>query len=531
MRESTAPLAPAARFRKTQFKNRSEFRGTKFAGHAEFVRTVFVGNARFDEAEFLAEANFEGAEFEGTGGLVKTRFSGAAKFDKVHFGSDARFGEAEFKGPAGFEETAFSGKSSFRMARFGGETRFDGADFESDARFTEAQFAAAAHFRKASFGSIAEFQKAAFAKQADFTLARFDGEVDFGGAAFAGPADFSQSQFKGHSSFTQAVFRDGAVFYQTVFKARASFRNAEFGGPAAFEALQSRASFGLAGSRFAQVPSFQEASFAQAPNLDYMVIDEPFRIFPGREEGARDPRPWLLRGMKACGRSDISARYRRLRQFASDNKDHEREREFFAQELRARRFFLDKPFGSGLGRFWFGWLYGGLSDFGRSFGRPMLTWALSIPVFALAYLAVRRGDYFASAPQRATAVAEAPLLPPWPQEANVHAVLDWMSAALHWIGASIQHLFSSGGCIAGESGATAEALFLSLKNAFFFLGWESQDAARRVYACLYGFDAGAGEQALRVPLAVSTMAIVQNIISAFLLFLVLIAFRNLLRTR
>ena len=36
---------------------------------------------------------------------------------------------------------------------------------------------------------------------------------------------------------------------------------------------------------------------------------------------------------------------------------------------------------------------------------------------------------------------------------------------------------------------------------------------------------------LRVPLAVSTLAIAQNITSAFLLFLVLIAFRNLLRTR
>jgi hypothetical protein len=113
----------------------------------------------------------------------------------------------------------------------------------------------------------------------------------------------------------------------------------------------------------------------------------------------------------------------------------------------------------------------------------------------------------------------------------VQAVLDWLGAVSLWFMAQVKQLFSSGACVAGDTSAMAEAFFLSLKNSFFFLGWESQDAARRVYACLYGFDASAGSQALRVPLAVSSTAIAQNIISAVLLFLVLIAFRNLLKTR
>lgn len=530
LRTSTGPLAPAARFQKTQFKSRAEFRGSRFTGHAEFVRAQFAANARFDEIEFLADANFEGAAFEGTAGLVKARFHGAAKFDKVRFDADARFGEAQFKGPAGFEETSFGGKSSFRMAAFGGETRFDSADFETDTRFTEAQFAAPAHFRKTSFDGIAEFQKIAFAGPVEFASAYFAGEADFAGARFAGDADFTGARFKSCANFSESQFQGGVNFFQASFKGRASFRSADFAESAGFEALESRGAFVLSGSRFAQVPNFQEATLREAPSLDDIAVADPMRIFPKRSAATRrDPRPFFLRTMKACGGGDISARYRRLKQFAALTSDTEREREFFAQELRARRFFFDKPFGRGFGRFWFGWLYGGVSDFGRSFGRPLLAWTMSVPLFALAYLTAR-GDGGAQ-PAVAPVPSHGPALPAFPQEASAQTVLDWLTAALLWAMAKIKLAFNSGACVAGDSSATAEAFFLSVKNSFFFLGWESQDAARRVYSCLYGYDPATGTDAVRIPLAVSSTAIAQNIVSALLLFLVLIAFRNLLKTR
>jgi hypothetical protein len=76
-------------------------------------------------------------------------------------------------------------------------------------------------------------------------------------------------------------------------------------------------------------------------------------------------------------------------------------------------------------------------------------------------------------------------------------------------------------------------MFLSLKNSLFFLGWESPDAARRVYGCLYGFEpwSGAGERLVRVPLSVSTAAIVENALGLTLILLCLFAVRNLLRAR
>ena len=530
LRPSTGPLSPAARFRKTQFASRAEFRGGRFAGHAEFTRARFGGNARFDEAEFLGDASFEGASFEGTAGLVKARFSGGANFDKAHFASDARLGETEFKGPARFEGASFGGKASFRMVRFGAEACFDDAGFEADARFSEAQFADAARLRKVSFEEAADFQKAVFAKTAELTGCCFEEEADFSGATFTGAADFSDCRFKSGASFTDAAFLSDAGFAQAGFKGRAGFRAARFAGRARFEAVQSRGPFVLAGCRFAEVPCFQEASFRESPRLDDIAIADPMRYFPRRPAGERDPRPFFLRAMKVVGASDIAARYRRLRQFAAEAKDYEREQHFFAQELRARRFVLDKPFGRGFGRFWFGWLYGGLSDFGRSFGRPLFVWAMTVPLFALVYLATRRSIIDAGVPGLA-ATGTPPSPPNWPAQPDLMAVMDWSRRALDWLWQTITHHFASGGCIVGDSKATAEAFFLSLKNSFFFLGWESQDAARRVYSCLYGLEDAASSQGLRVPLVVSSAAIVQNLVSAALLFLIFLALRNLLKAR
>jgi hypothetical protein len=388
----------------------------------------------------------------------------------------------------------------------------------------------AAHFRKTVFGANGDFQKAIFSKAADFVSCRFGGDADFGSASFAREADFTDARFRNSASFSDTAFRSAARFNQAGFKGRASFRRANFADKADFAAIQSRAAFVLTSSRFAQAPSFREASFRETPSLDGVAIADPMRFVPDLAGGGEShSRPVLLRGMKVCGNSDLCSRYRRLRQFAADAKDVEREREFFAQEVRCRRFWVDKPFGEGMGRFWFGWLYGGLSNFGRSFGRPLMAWVASIPLFALIYLAERHNSYLAGAP--AAVVSEAPIFPAWPREASAQSLSHWFGSALDWLSRSLVNLFQGGGCISGESGATGEAFFLSLKNALFFIGWESEDAARRVYSCLYGFESSAGEPVLRVPLIVSSTAILQNLLSAFLIFLTILALRNVLKSR
>jgi hypothetical protein len=214
---------------------------------------------------------------------------------------------------------------------------------------------------------------------------------------------------------------------------------------------------------------------------------------------------------------------------AAATKDYEREREFYAQELRCRRFWHDTPFREGLTRFWIGWFYGGVSDYGRSLIRPIMLWVASIFVFTLIYLGQRHASYFASAP--GPIASGAPVFPSWPAHPSFASVFSWVGSTLWWLVLSIFNLFSGGGCINGDSGATGEALFLSLKNSLFFLGWESPEAARRVYGCLYGFDSASGGATVNVPLGVSTVAIIENMFGALLIVLFLLAVRNLLRAR
>jgi hypothetical protein len=153
--------------------------------------------------------------------------------------------------------------------------------------------------------------------------------------------------------------------------------------------------------------------------------------------------------------------------------------------------------------------------------------------FSLVYLGLRKAEYFAS-PAAAGSQTQAGLLfPQWPAGGGFADMLEWFASTVWWFFLSIMNLFASGGCVTGESGATGEALFLSFKNSLFFLGWESPDAARRVYACLYGFDSlpQSGEPLVRVPLSVSVAGTLENMIGLTFIILFVIAARNMLRTK
>jgi hypothetical protein len=75
--------------------------------------------------------------------------------------------------------------------------------------------------------------------------------------------------------------------------------------------------------------------------------------------------------------------------------------------------------------------------------------------------------------------------------------------------------------------AVTEAIQLSLKNALVFSVGGSE-SARRTYSCLYGLDAG---DQLRVSVRVSTASMLQSLASGVLIFLFLLAVRNLLRLK
>jgi hypothetical protein len=78
--------------------------------------------------------------------------------------------------------------------------------------------------------------------------------------------------------------------------------------------------------------------------------------------------------------------------------------------------------------------------------------------------------------------------------------------------------------------AVTEAIQLSLKNALVFnIG--STDSTRRTFGCLYGLEQAGGQQYLSVPVRVSMASTGQALASGLLIFLFVLAVRNLLRLK
>lgn len=156
-------------------------------------------------------------------------------------------------------------------------------------------------------------------------------------------------------------------------------------------------------------------------------------------------------------------------------------------------------------RFWFGLWFEVLSDFGRSFWRPLLAWLVLAVVCAVFFLgehedmrkarvALAPNNFFSTMAAYAVTTRDAWDNPPACRES-----------------------FAS-------TNPVTEALVLSLKNAVVFnIG--STDSARRTFACLYGLEKDTG----RVPAIVHIISMAQTLASGLLIFLFALAVRNLLR--
>jgi len=292
-------------------------------------------------------------------------------------------------------------------------------------------------------------------------------------------ADFSSLTLGKASSFKECQFEGDAILREAHFDAPVSFAGARFKANADFSAFQSKVVVVLANADFKAVPNFLEASFLEPPRLDNMVVADPVKRFhKWNDAGVSDPRRFF-KFMSVCTDADAPVKYRRLKTLAFEAQDLAREQEFFAQEIRCRRFWLDNPLGRGAARFWFGWIYGGVSDFGRSLIRPFLLWFSSIVLFSVYFFALGSGA-------------------------------SWTKCAI------------------GSSDPISEALYLGFRNAFLKVDWNDAVNARRTLGCLYGVEFG-GTPVL--PPSVASMSLVQAFVSIGFILLFLLALRNLLRLR
>ena len=284
--------------------------------------------------------------------------------------------------------------------------------------------------------------------------AKFNSKADFVEATFFRGAYFGSAKFEGDAKFQQCSFNSAVFFSASSFKKLATFRG-----------ISGKSLFSLNNVKFSDVPDFTEAHFEEAPQFDSVELG-PVRIqkLQAHELDTNFPSRW-----------------RALRRLANQAHDYERELQFLKCEIIARRGTKDKLTHA---RFWFGWIYQLLSDFGRSMGRPLFWLGISLMLFAAIYACQSPTDWY-------------------------------------------QPLFEPVSCIDGSGTSRIIALGVSVINAFPFVAINSSDLLNQFYACLYGIQ----ENVPVIPYVVTFVSIIQFFVSAVLLFLFLLAVRNNFRIK
>ena len=390
----------------------------------------------------------------------------------------------------------FTRHAEFQGFLFPWTAFFSSARFIEDVDFLEAEFHGFTYFDHISFGSTASFVFVKFHKFVAFNESTFSGFAPFNGASFSDVAAFDTVTFEQPVDFAQCQFLERAIFHRTKFRGPADFSRCYFPKGADFDAIESSDAFSLAGAAFQQVPSVMGATFRGTLRL-HNVMTPSYPLLGWTPEG------------------DAPARFRELKRHANETQDRDRELEFFAQEIRTSRFHA-----KGLPtyipriwewRFWFGLFFGTFSDFGRSVWRPVFFWALLLFGFGVFYL----GEHEEIAKARADLASAG----------SVMGYLQTTRTALSAPPACIAQ-----GRLFGLTDAVTEAFHLSLRNALIFDAGRA-DAFRRTYGCLFGLEGASAFAPPVVPPRISIASTLQSATSGILIFLLLLAVRNLLRLK
>jgi hypothetical protein len=433
----------------------------------------------------------------------------------------------------------------------------EGALFDGEVVGQRARFQDGAHFSGCHFKWMLDFAYAEFLGWTEFSGSYFEERTRFSGTIFETVADFSQCRFP---KIREISFRRAS------FKQSAYFRNAYFrGGPTDFRGASAEHSFEMTGSKFDELPWFNQASFTEAPDLDrveyptpsffsFLAVwykrltwNQPERIEKGgrltkRTNELDGPKPFVRTSFEQ-GFDQFNAYlpklsgYRAIRRLAIQGHDHENESKAFKGEVRSKRGTTDLPW---YPSFWFGILYDILSDFGRSILRPFLFWALCIVIFAIYFLgqspemtAKRRelhsggfmGQAIAYTIVAFKATGQAPLPACISEEVETY---NWPKRfSVDGSGTGFTGLVDQ---VRNQTNLVNEALSIAYHNAVIVLD-SSGDSAHRAFGCLYGVERYGGNPVAYVPRNVAIASGIQKLLSAIFIFLFGLAVRNMLKVK
>ncbi|MDD2776273.1 MAG: pentapeptide repeat-containing protein [Gallionella sp.] len=379
-----------ASFRKTTFTRDASFRKTTFTGDASFRKATFTGDVNFSETTFIGNAHFSATTFTDKAYFWEATFTGDAIFSQTTFTDKAYFGKATFTGDAGFSNTTFTGDADFSNTTFTGDAYFSNTTFTGKADFGRTTFTGKAGFRKTTFTGYANFS---FANVSNTT---FTGKADFRETIFTDKAYFWETTFTGNADFRATTFTDKAYFRKTTFTGDADFSTANFEKLTDFLKAKFHNQTYFRDARFNGASNFENATFANVGHFEGATFNAPTSKIPsfrGVDDGSTllefsDDTHFTKSDFDEEAVKNIAF----IKHLSEQHGQIDQALNFNAMELRAKYLQVVDPllakslpwFKRAFKRYfnvaWWAmrptWLYGLLSDFGRSYMRPLLAYGV-----------------------------------------------------------------------------------------------------------------------------------------------------------
>lgn len=289
----------------------------------------------FERCVFARKAKFRGTIFEDLVVFSGAVFNDLAVFSGAAFGGPANFHSSKFKDQANFKNTTFRKKADFGFAEFVDMAMFDNSVFEELATFESASFGSWTFFTKAQFRAV---------NGTSFDYAAFNNGVFFDSAEFYGRTSFQVSTEQNRQWNVQRGFTtDDDVndredrnfphinFKGAVFKDRIDFSN----------------------RHFLEAADFSGAVFEIAPEFHNCVLHQDTDF-----SGAH---------FKDTKGEHAARAYRILKLAMGNVRARNEEAMFYAKEQDSLRHRKDTPWSIKI----MSWAYMVLSDYGRSYIRPL----------------------------------------------------------------------------------------------------------------------------------------------------------------
>jgi hypothetical protein len=254
-------------------------------------------------------------------------------------------------------------------------TYLDGYEFNVPVIFVGTQFQSLSNFRNITFNAYVNWSNSFFKKDVDFSESIFNAYADFTSTEFFGQADFSNILFKGDAYFGSVIFNGGAYFTQTKFEKQCRFdsvlneQNTDWENGTHFK---DEANFESA--IFKNVGHFERVVFSKY-NPSYLGVDTSLTRLEFSDDSFFAKNDQTIEAVNRVGH---------LKRIADEHGQIDQALNFNALELhlKFRRAKTEKFFKLVT------WLYEKLSDYGRSFAKPLFWYTLLIclsAIFAMIY--------------------------------------------------------------------------------------------------------------------------------------------------